>query len=213
MNAPNISSLDYMDSVPLQNMLRHVLPYVPELPQAMALDMLRQKYIDFARRTRLLCAEMVMDYQSGVRDYYLEPPEDHQVYSIIGVHSHTGDGLYWYGFERDVWRKNFNVVDNNCIVLHNTPSVDRKGGLRVFATLLPKACINYMPSSIMLPFGRNIGRGVVADALCIPNKEWTNPNLARKYELDYERMLLSARALSSANRKVDANSIKPVRIL
>lgn len=212
MSAPNFTSLNYIDSVPLNNLLRHVLPFVPQIPQAMALDLLRQKYIDFARRTRILCCELTQDYQSGVRDYYLTPPTDHEIYSIVGVEGGQY-GYYWYGQERVQFKTNFDVLDNNCIKLRNTPSVDTVNGLKVFVTLLPKECITYIPRSLSTPFGQKIGQGVIADALCIPNKEWTNPNLARKYELNYEKMLLSARALSVSNRKVDSNSMKPLRIL
>lgn len=212
MNEPNFTALDYMDVVPLHNMLRHVMPYAPQVPQAMALDLLRQKYIDFARRTRMLCCEITENYQSGVKDYYLTAPDDHEVYSIVGIEGGKY-GYYWYGYERVEYKGNFDVIDNNCIRLRNSPSVDQENGLKVFVTLLPQACISYMPKSIALPFGQKIARGVVADCLYIPNKEWTNPNLARKYELDYERMLLSARALAVSNRKVDSTSFKPVRIL
>lgn len=212
MTAPNITSLDYVDSVPLQGLLRHVIPFVSELPQAFAMDLLRQKYTDFARRTRILACEIVNDYQSGVQDYYLEPPTDHEIYSIVGVEGGQY-GYYWYGESRIQFKHNFDVIDNNCIKLAYPPSVDQVQGLKVYVTLLPKPCIATIPRSIATPFGQMIGRGVVADALYIPNKPWTNPDLARRYQLDYERMLLSARALSVSNRKVDSNSIKPVRIL
>ena len=212
MNQPNFTSLDYLDSVPLNTLLRHVLPFVPKVPQAMALDLLRQKYIEFARRTRILCCEIVKDYQSGVSDYYLTAPDDHEIYSIVGIEGGRY-GYYWYGMERVGWQTQFDVIDNNCIVLRQTPSVDLKSCLKVYVTLLPQECIDYMPKSIALPFGQKIGRAVVGDLLNLPGKDWTNPALARKYELDYERMLLSARALAVSNRKVDSNSIKPIRIL
>lgn len=212
MNHPNFTSLNYDDSVPLRNLLRHVAPFVPKLPEAFAMDLLRQRYIDFARRTRMLGCEITQNYQSGVKDYYLVAPEDHEIYSIVGIEG-GHHGYYWYGMERMNVRMGFDVFDNNCIKLHNTPAVDRHDGLKVFVTLLPKACINYIPASVALPFGQDIGRGVVADALVIPGKDWTNPALARKYELDYERMLLSARALSVSNRKIDSASMKPIRIL
>lgn len=212
MNEPNVTSLDYLDSVPLHNMLRHVLPFVPKVPQAMALDLLRQKYIDFARRTRILCCEIVQDYQSGVTDYYLDAPKDHEIYSIIGIQGGRY-GYYWYGYERVEWKSQFDVIDNNCVRLRQVPSVDQKHGLKVYVTLLPKDCVSYMPRSLSTPFGQKIGRGVVGDLLYLPKKEWTDLNLARKYELDYERMILSARALAVSNRKVDSNTIKPIRIL
>ena len=212
MSMPNFISLDFTDSVPIQYMLRHILPFVPRAPQAMALDLLRQKYIDFARRTRILCCELTEDYQSGVCDYYLTAPEDHVIYSIIGIEGGQY-GYFWHGQERVQWKNNFDVIDNNCIKLRQTPSVDQKDGLKVFVTLLPKECINYIPSSIVVPFGQKIAHGVISDLLNTPNKDWSNPALARRYELGYEKMLLSARALSVSNRKVDSNSIKPLRIL
>jgi hypothetical protein len=212
VNTPNFTSLDYMDSVPLHNMLRHVMPYVAKAPQAMALDLLRQKYIDFARRTRILCCEISTNYQAGVRDYYLTAPKDHSIYSIVGIEGgHYGS--YWNGGESIGFSTRFDVFDNNCIRLRDAPSVDETDGLKVYVTLLPKECITYMPASLSLPFGQKIARGVVSDLLYTPNKEWSNPNLARKYELDYEKMLLSARALAVSNRKVNSNSIKPLRIL
>lgn len=200
------TTLDYMDNIPLNTLLRHVLPSVPQIPQAMALDLLRQKYIDFARRTRILSCEITQDYQAGVLDYYLEAPTDHEIYTIIGTPHKGWNGTYY-------WTSPFDVVDNNGIRLHNAPSVDKVNGLCVQVTLLPKECISTIPRSISTPFGQKIARGVVADLLYLPNKEWTNAGLARKHELDYERMLLSARAISSSNRKVDNNTIKPVRIL
>ena len=143
MNQPNITSLDFMDSVPLNTLLRHVLPYVPKLPQAMALDMVRQKYIDFARRTRILCCEITKNYQAGVRDYYLEAPKDHSIYSIVGID--TGGFSNWMTLGSP-WElgKSFDVVDNNCIKLRNEPAVDREDGLKVYVTLLPQECINYI---------------------------------------------------------------------
>lgn len=210
MNAPSYTSVDFTDSVPLRNLLRHALPYVSKVPQTVAMDLLRQKYIEFARRTRLLCTELSVDLQAGVPDYYLQAPDDHEIYSILGIPESTGWG--WYGQGPGI-NNRFDVLDNNGIVLRTTPSVDRAKGLNVWVTLLPKECIDYIPRSIATPFGQRIAKGVLSDMLNIPNKEWTNPSLARKFELDYERMLLSARALSSSNRKVDSTSFKPIRIL
>lgn len=208
----NYTSTNFGDSSPIVTLLRFVIPYVPKVPQAMALDLLRQKYIDFCRRTRILGYEVVKNYQSGVTDYYLDAPKDHNIYSIIGIEAGRY-GYYWYGYERLEYKSNFDVVDNNCIRLREVPAVDQRNGLKVAVTLLPDDCIDYMPNSIVSPFGRDIAKGVISDCLCIPNKDWTDINLSRKYELAYERMLLSARALATSNRKVGNNDIKPIRIL
>ena len=206
MNAPNVTSLSKADTTPLNTLLRHVIPFVPRVPHAMALDLLRQKYIDFSRRTRILCCKVITDYQAGVYDYQLEAPDGYEVYTVLGI-----PRMGWNG--SIIWDKRFDVVDNNRIYLHSAPSSDYRNGLQVYVTLLPTECVDYIPTSISIPFGQKIARGVVGDLLFLPNKDWTNAGLGRKYELDYERMILSARALAVSNRKVDSNLIKPVRIL
>lgn len=210
MNSPNIT--DFSDSIPLSNLLRHVMPWVPKLPQAMALDLLRQRYINFARRTRILGCRIEQDYQAGVVDYYLMPPDGYSIYSIIGIEGGRY-GYYWYGESRVEFKRNFDVIDNNCISLHDSPSVDTPCGLKVFVTLIPESCVTTIPKSIAIPYGKELGNGVIADGLLIPNKEWTNPQLARNFESNYERAILSARALASANRKVGSTEFKPLRIL
>lgn len=212
MNTPNFSSLDYADSVPLNTLLRHIIPLVPKLPQAMALDMLRQKYISFARRTKILSYECIQNYQAGVTDYYLTAPKDHDIFSIVGIEGGQY-GYYWYGEQRVAFKRNFDVRDNNCVILRSPPSIDEVNGLKIYVILIPQSCIGYIPSSIAGPYGLDIAKGVVSDALRIPNKDWTRIDLSRRYELDYEKMLLSARALAMSNRKIDSTSFQPVRIL
>lgn len=212
MNNPSITSLDFADMAPLHNLLRHIIPLVPKLPQAMAMDLLRQKYIDFARRSRILACEIVKDYQAGVVDYYLDAPDKHEIYTITSIEGGLF-GSYWAGQSITQFNRNFDVIDNNCIKLRCVPSVDQAKGLTIYVNLLPSECIDVIPRSIVTPFGRQIARGVVSDVLYMPNKDWTNERLGRRYELEYEKMLLSARAVSVSNRKIDSTSFKPIRLL
>lgn len=207
------TSVNFSETVPLNQLLRHVLPLIPKVPPTMALDILRQKYINFARRTRILCSVLEQDKQAGVCDYQLIAPDDYQVYSILRLANRVRSVDHWSSNSFTNMRQDFDVLDNNIIVLNTVPSVDEVKGLRVWVTLIPKACISTMPASIADPFGYDIAKGVVGELLHIPNKEWTNDGLARRFELAYEKMLLSARALAVSNRKVDNNMAKPVRIL
>ena len=101
MIVPNISVASavyegFEDLEPLTPLLRHVMPIVPELPHSMALDMLRQKYTDFARRTRLLQTEVKIPYQSGVRDYQLDAPDGYCIHAIMGMEEpHSPNPWYW----------------------------------------------------------------------------------------------------------------------
>lgn len=210
-NSPN--NVDFSETVQLTVLLRHVLPMVPKVPPAMAIDLLRQKYINFARRTRFLGSLLIQDSQSGVRDYSLTPPTDYQIYSIVGRQQQTHRVDTWgVRFFSDL-RLDFDIIDNNMVILRNPPASDELNGIKIWVTLIPKPCISTIPISIADPFGYDIAKGVVGELLHIPNKEWTNDGLARRFELDYEKMLLSARSLATSNRKVDSNMAKPVRIL
>lgn len=210
-NSPN--NLDFSETVRLDGLMRHIMPYVPQVPPAFALDLLRQKYIEFARRTKFLASLITQDSQSGVRDYRLEAPKDYQIYSIIGRQQHTHRADMWsVRFFSDL-RQDFDVIDNNMIILRSCPAQDEIDGLKIWVTLIPKACISTIPVSIADPYGYDIAKGVIGELLHIPNKEWTNDGLSRRFELAYEKMLLSARAMAVSNRKVDSNMAKPVRVL
>lgn len=199
----------------LTPLLRHVMPIIPQLPHSMALDMLRQKLINFARRTRLFQCTCRMNYQSGVRDYQLCPPEGYYIYAVGGIHAERmPNPWYWYGgYGHYRHHVAYDVVDNNIIRLHHAPSVDRPEGLKVDVVLLPHAHVQEAPASILGPYGHALAAGVVADALLIPEKPWTNPALSREYRQEYERAVLNGRALSSNNRKVQSSDMQPVRIV
>jgi hypothetical protein len=182
----------------------------------MALDMLRQKYIDFARRTRILQTEIPIQYQSGVRDYQLDAPEGYYIYSIMGMEApHSPNPWYWYSEGYGHFRQAiaYDVIDNNIIRLRHTPSVDRPCGVRVCVVLLPQPDVMQGPASVILPFGHALAAGVVSDAMLFPNKPWTNPQLAREYKQEYERAILNGRALAGTNRKVRSADFMPMRIL
>lgn len=221
MTVPNISIASavyegFEDLEPLTPLLRHVMPIIPELPHSMALDMLRQKYIDFARRTRLLQTEVKIPYQSGVRDYQLEAPDGYHIHAIMGMEEpHSPNPWYWYGEGYGHFRQPiaYDVIDNNIIRLRCTPSVDRPCGIKVLVMLLPLETVMQAPLSLTVPFGQAWGRGVVADALLIPNKPWTNESLSRTFDRQYERAVLNGRALAGTNRKVKSADFQPTRIL
>lgn len=203
---PNVTNFN--DTIPLTNLLRHILPAAPRTPQAMALDLIRQKYIDFARRSRLLCYGATNNIQAGVVDYYIDAPEDYEIYSSIGREV----GNSWYSNTPN-YVQDFDVIDSNAVQLRWVPSVDDANGLKLWVTLIPKECINSMPRSIATPFGKQIAMAACSDMLYLPSNKDSDPRIARKYELDYEKMLLSARALATSNRKIGSTSFQPVRIL
>lgn len=215
----NIASSVYEgfeELAPLTPLLRHLMPIVPEMPHSMALDMIRQKYIDFARRTRILQTILPIAYQAGVRDYQLTAPEGYSIHAIMGMEEpRSPNPWYWYGEGYGHFHQHiaYDVIDNNIIRLRHTPSVDRPCGVKVYVALLPCDHVMEAPASIIGPFGQAWAWGVAGDAMLIPNKPWTSPELGRLYNQRYERAVLNGRALAGTNRKVKAADFAEMRIL
>lgn len=198
------------EEVPLDSLLRHVVPLVPEVPHSMALDRVRQRYIEFARKSSLICTRLRIKIQAGVRDYYFTPPDGYEVFQVLGFESPGYSFVdYWRGHRRGMWGTDFEVVDNTSIVLSYVPSVDRDDYVEVVVALLPSECATSVLKSIVTPYGAGIAKGAVADLLLMPNRAWTNGGLANKYELEFNRVVQSARNLAETNRQT--GPLRPFR--
>lgn len=190
------------ETVSLDSLLRHVIPLMPEIPHSMALDRVRQRYIEFARKSSLICTKLYITVQAGVTDYYLEPPEGYEIFQVLGFDSPGYSFVdYWRGSKRGMWGTDFQVVDNTSLILNYVPSADRNEKLEVVVALLPSECATTLLKSISTPYGAGIAKGAVADLLMVPNKPWTNGGLASKYEIEFNRVVQSARNLAETNRQ------------
>lgn len=208
------SPVSFRDAVPLEQLLRHVMPHVPDIPYAMALDKVRQAYIEFARRSEILVGKLVMDWQAGVHDYYITPPEGYDTFRILGLDSPNYRYVdYWAGQCHGLWNTRFDVVDNRAIYFHTAPSVDNPDGLAIYASLVPNSCCNTIPSSVEVPYGEAIAEGALARILLIPGKPWSNANLSRVHNRNFHIGVMSARNLADTNRKRGPLMAKPVRIV
>lgn len=204
------TALSFQDAVPLESLLRHLMPIVPEVPHGMALDRIRQAYIEFARRSSIIVAKLGIDYQADVHDYPLIAPEGYEVHMVMGIESPGYSFVdYWAGYNRGLWGTKFDVIDNSSIYLHNSPSVDNMGGLQIYCQLLPNNCCEVIPISIDVPYGKGIVDGAIKDLLRIPNKPWTSPGLAKQADLDFNRTIMAARNLADTNRQ--RGPVRPYR--
>lgn len=202
----------------LDALLRHISFVVPELPYDLALDMLRQAYIEFAKSSTILIAEYDLYFQKGVRDYTLEAPEGYRVFaiknsqyrdSINPAHFYYPNPNRWYY----AYGNRYYIRSDNEIVFRDAPSSDAKKPHRLHLAVIPDSCVDYIPTEISVPYGRGIALKVIADALNIPNRPWTNPALAQKYERDFHRTVMDAKNLALTNRGALAPMFRPVRIL
>lgn len=202
------------NGTPLESLLRHIMPVVPEIPHEMALDRIRQAYIEFARRSMLIVDRLVIDYQANVHDYFLVPPDGYEVYQVMGLESPGYRYVdYWQGYNWGLWNTRFDVIDNRKIYLHTAPSVDAVDGLIIYAQLLPSNCCNTLPISIDVPYGYGIAQGALKGLLSIPNKPWTHMGLARASELEFNKTVLSAKNLAETNRKREPLKANRIRVV
>lgn len=205
---------DQNDTVPLDSLLRHVAVMLPDVPYEVALDLLRQRYTELCRKSGVLVYSFELPIQRGVPNYFLIPPDGHEVYKVVGV----GDPFptmfvgpspnRWFAY----WGYQFRVIGNTQIVFAQAPSRDETGRYIILG-LIPNDCVSDIPTSIATPFGKAIAEGAIADILLMPGKAWTNPGLANRYERGYNIAVMAARNMAITERGAKPAEFKPVRIL
>lgn len=196
------NAASFSDLVPLDSLLRHVMPIIPQLPHEMALDYVRQAYTELARRSSLIVAKLEQDYQANVHDYPLEPPEGYEIFQIMGIdHPSYRYVDHWGGCNYGLWNTRFDIVDNKSIYFHTAPSVDSVGSLIIYAKVIPGRCCEQIPASVEVPYGQAIAEGALGKLMLIPNKPWTSPQIASIHTRNFNIGIMSARNLGDTNRK------------
>ena len=203
--------ISYLPKVSLESLMRHVAPVVPAVPHDYGMELIRQAYIEFCRRTRLVQAQFTYDYQKGVTDYEIVPPDGYEVFFIEEINSPS-----WKAMDRwDIYnsKSKFEVIDNAGIRLNSVPSVDVEEGLKIRAVLLPNNTCSYIYSSIDTPYGKGIAAKAVADLVGMPDKPWHQPGSVPKYEREFGRAVASGKALASSGRKAGPIEFRRVRVV
>jgi hypothetical protein len=204
------------NDVQLDGLLRHVAVMLPELPYEVALDMVRERYIELARKSGVLRWYYELPLQAGVTNYFIEPPAGYEVYSI----NEYGDlfrETWWPWAETPhywniAWGYRMRALSNTQILFERAPTRDETGRY-IRTTLIPTSCATSIPAAVATPWGRGIAAGAVATALLMPSRAWSNPGLAQKHELDFNRAVLGAKNLVLTERGTKPAQFRPLRIL
>lgn len=204
---------DTADTTPLSGLLRHIVPFAAKVPHAMALDVLRQNYIEFCRRTSILTQEITLDIVTGQTSYPLTPLAGYEVYMVKTVQNHNLFERVDYWPAYDGFPFHYKIEGNKSLILESAPTEDTTAGINLEVSLLPDDCTNVIPTSIANPFGRGIAMGAVADLLDIPNKEWTAMGLAERIRGRYYETIQSARNLSETNRQAGPMRMRGMRVI
>lgn len=197
----------------LDTLLRFAAVEVPQIPYEVALDMVRECYKEFARKSHLLGAELLLPIQRGVHDYDLDVPAGYDIFAVkTGHHDrycwHQPSPHYWYqccGYR-------YRMDGNRRVYLHDAPSRDAVD-FRLTVQVIPNDCATDIPQAIAGPYGRGIAMGAVADMLEMPGKAWTNPKLAQIKRSKFNNTCAQGRALDLTNHGARQIAFPFVRIL
>lgn len=203
---------DFNDTVALDTLLRHFSPVINNIPYELGVELLRQGFIEFCRRTEFLTSQQELQPQKDVSDYELVPPEGYDVFKVKGV----GRGPefmvmpnvnYWYAG----WGTNFYIIGTQYIVLRNSPSSDLDEPFAITMIVLPNECCVRIPREIAVAYGLTIAKHAIAAALLYKNKPWFDPNLSAKFERQFYNGVQSARNLVLMNRGAASTSARTRR--
>jgi hypothetical protein len=179
---------DINDTVPIDSLMRYVLPSIPALPNALGVDLLRDAWRTLMERSEYLSQIIALDVQKDVDDYQITPPEGYVIHRIREV-GYRGDwktrrpqAHYWYT-SYDV---RYRVVGNDTLILRDVPTYDEENAFQIRASLVPDECVARIPREVSVEYGAVIGKGAVAQALNYMGRPWYNPNLAMQKQREFE---------------------------
>lgn len=196
----------------LDDLLRFVTVDIPEVPYEVGIDMVRTAYVEFARKTGLLGAVLRLHMQRGLTRYEMEVPAGYDVFAVrTEARNHrwcTPSPHTWCTYQGTRYR----MDGNTAIEFVDAPSRDGDW-FQLPVQVIPNECAQDIPRGISGPYGRGIAMGAVADMLEIPNRAWSNPNLAQLKRRQFHQTCAQGRALDITNHGAQPPTFPVIRFL
>lgn len=193
---------DINDTVPLDSLMRYVLPSIPALPSSLGVDLLRDAYREMMARSEMLSTIISLDVQQDVVDYELVPPDGYSIHRIreIGYKGNWQDYRpavnYWYTY----YDVRFKVIGNTTIILRDCPTADSLDAFQIRAVVVPDECAQRIPREVSTVYGAAIAKGALAQAYDYAGRPWFNPNLGMKKQREFENGIRMAKNTQLENR-------------
>lgn len=204
--------VDEGDNVRLDELLRHVSVDIPEMPYEVALDMVRNAYIEFARKTGLLGVVLDIPTQRGLTHYDVTVPKGYDVFAVRTESRRDA----WCHASPHTWctygGTRYRMDGNTRVELVDAPSRD---GVPFHLPLqvVPNECAQDIPRGVATPYGRGIAMGAVADMLEMPGRAWFTPQLAQVKRRQFHITCSQGRALDITNHGAKQPTFPIVRFL
>jgi hypothetical protein len=184
--------------VSIDTLMPKLLMRVGAMPFSMGMMMLRDKYIDFARRTGCVRMCLPLDIQADVRRYPIPIPSGHHLYNVraftVGEHMRLSLPDYWRGWRGMYGHYGIHIDESNYVVLSCPPRADDSLRMSVHVQLTPRSDVDCIPAMLADNFGDAIAAGAAAEAMNNREKPWYDPGNSVRLAKLFSQAINDARA-------------------
>jgi hypothetical protein len=196
----------------------YVQPYVPGCPEIVIESHLQEAAADFCAESEVWRYTIEPDFTSnGTSDYEIDVPKGTFLENIMYLYldgniiQHVSERHFRVATNKDGSAIKgtptyFSVLDDNSIRLYPMP--DGKYTFNGLGVLKPILSATGVETFIFTTHGRSIASGAIARLAEIPNKEWSNPELAMQHRIDFERRISSAKGRDTRRTNLRVAAIR-----
>lgn len=193
----------------LSDFYPHILPEVPECPRPLVDFAIRNTLIDFCKETKIWVQALTpVDAVALQMDYALTPPTDTELVRIERVRYDGAtltpktqdqlDAIYPNGWADLTGTPEYCAITGvDTFSLIPAPTDALTGAIAIRSSLMPSASGAVCPDLILRRYAVQIASGVKAALMLMPEKRWTNADLAEVYGGAYESGRASAMDLAA----------------
>lgn len=175
-----------------------VRPQAPQAPTVACDLALRNAAIQLCREGLLLQQDLTpINTVAGTSSYALTPSGATIIEQILEVQydDEVIDPIQQSNLEREFgeeWETTqgdptaYFSLDGTSVTLVKVPAVSLTGGLKVKVAVVPSSSAADLNDAIARSYHKAIAKGALAELLLSPNKPYTNFDLGRKMELDFQ---------------------------
>lgn len=180
----------------------YVQPYVTGCPEIVIESHLQEAAAEFCAKSEVWRFVIDPDYTSkNTADYEIDVPKETKLENILYFYldgeqipniseRYNPEAMTQEGTAEKGTPKYYSILDDTSIKFHPTPLT--KHTFNGLAVLKPKLTATGVEDFIFETHRRAIAAGAIARIAEIPRKEWTNPELAMKSKIEFERAICEA---------------------
>ena len=196
----------------------YVQPYVPGCPEVVIESHLQEAANKFCEKSEVWRFVIEPDFTSkNTSDYAIDIPTNTVLESILYLHVNglvlkpSSERFYLDQYQEDGTDVTgrpitYTMYDNASIKLHPTP--DGKYTFNGLAILKPSLSATGVEDFIFESYGRAIASGAISQLAAIPNKEWTNPDLAMMHEVRFNKEIAAAKGRDTRRVNLRVTAVK-----